>query len=532
LTTAGVCFGSAGTSPARTSDAYRVVVGEGDAARTLPTYLALTPNGAGNWNELPPEVFREYNGIDHATIGAKTYFASFDSEAPVAKVTVRPARPFKTFRIKPAAYRVPVERRGDDIVLSLSRGKKVVVELDGDTSGQLSLFSNVPVAPPTAMKRTIRFAPGLHTWRNDARIKKDEHGNPVLQGLADDTCVYLDEGAVVEAAVVIAGLKNVRIEGRGMFSLLERCEGADRDFTGKLWGGFRTWALPSVYIRSGSRGVTIEGVTFVSEFRGIVVRNSDDIVVRNVKDFTYTANSDGINFVNCSNVLIDDCYLRNGDDNVCMYTSYDSIPTLNDIGYPPHAPVSENYEVKNCVLWVNCRPFQISGHGTKSLAPRNRVAHVHAHDCEIIDVAYNVFGSTRQQDEFWSGALRILSQSEVQVSDIRFERINVDLTKGYTGKPIHIETRDSKKCSYTEGPGYRIEDVVFKDVSFTGVATNAVPSFLLGNHDAGRGPDYGIFGVTFDNVTFNGMPLSDADLVVRGRVEGVSKVDKPGAFGF
>lgn len=506
---------------ARTSDAYRVTVGEGDAARALPVHLALTPDGAGNWFKLPPEVFRVYDGIDHATVGKQTFFTSFDSDAAETKVTVRPARPFKAFRIKPAAYGIPAERRGDELVLSVPKGRKIVVELDGDTSGQLSIFSNAPAGAPTEAKRTIRFAPGLHTAANDARIRPDEYGNPVLQGLADDTVVSLDEGAVVEAAVVIAGLKNVRIEGRGMFSLLERCEGADRGFRGKLWGGFRRWALPSVYIRSGSRGVTIDGVTFVSEFRGIVARNSDDIVIRNVKNFTYTANGDGINCVNCSNVLVDDCYLRNGDDNVCMYTSYDSIPTLNDVGYAPHAPVSENYEIKNCVLWVNCRPFQIAGHGTGSSEPHDRVANIRVHDCEIVDVAFNVFGNTRKHDEFWSGALRILSQGEARVSDVRFERINVDLTAGYTGKPIHVETRDSGKRSYSEKRGYRIENVVFKDVAFSHVATNAVPSFLIGGHDADSGDDYGIFGVTFDNVTLDGRPLTPDDLTVRRRVRQV-----------
>ena len=107
-----------------------------------------------------------------------------------------------------------------------------------------------------------------------------------------------------------------------------------------------------------------------SEFRGIVIRNSEGIKISNVKLFTSTENADGINCYNTRELLVDGCYIWSCDDCFCMYNACDSIPTLFDEGFEDVVPVSGNAEVKNCVMCSASRPIVIGGHATGQTEPR------------------------------------------------------------------------------------------------------------------------------------------------------------------
>lgn len=502
---------------ARISDVYSVFIKEDKTWIPVSVYMALTPDGSTNYVPLPLDILKEFNGFDHGTIALKTYFAGFDFSSEVqVKIVYNKEVSFFTF--KPLNTDIDFKVNGNEVTFTLNSPKKITIEPNGDMFGALTLFAD-SIEAEEKRKNMIYFPKGFYTSENCEYISIDEYGNPVIDGIKDDTLIYLDRGAVVNASITLSGVKGVKIAGKGILTLLERCYGADCGFEGKtLYGSFREFARPMVYIKSGCEDIEIDGVTMLSECRLISIRNCSDIKINNVKMFSHAVNGDGINCVNTSGVKITDCFFHTSDDCVCMYTSYDSIAALNDIGYEVKSSVSENYEVSGCILWTIARPFQFSGHGTKETNPRNRVGNVYVHDCIINDVAQDIYGNTREHREYWSGIMRVLSQSEVFVHDIKFENIFVSWTKGFSGKLIHLEIRNNENASYSEGQGYRIENVSFKNIKVINAPEKMMPFFLKAPDMNG---DYGIGGITFDNIKINDKPISKNNMLIVGNVSDI-----------
>ena len=75
-----------------------------------------------------------------------------------------------------------------------------------------------------------------------------------------------------------------------------------------------------------SRNVLIDGVTVVNPRHYTVSGGqSTGITIKNLKSFSYQGWSDGLDFMSCSDVMIDDVFLRNSDDCIALY--------------PHHAPI-------------------------------------------------------------------------------------------------------------------------------------------------------------------------------------------------
>ena len=142
-------------------------------------------------------------------------------------------------------------------------------------------------------------------------------------------------------------------------------------------------------------------------------------------------------------------------------------------------------------------------------------------NCEIIGMANSLhyednFTFKRYNTRtFWSGMMRILSQSEQIVRNITFRNIDVEWTKGYNGQPIHIAVRDNSKTSYKESQGYRIENILFENISFRNLNAVVMPIYMKAPSDV---EGYGIYGVEFKNVTFDGKPHTDVGLTLVGNV--------------
>lgn len=499
-------------------DVFQVLVRQENADwQTLSVYVALTPDGTSNWIELPEEVYREYDGVSHGTVAKKTYFASFDFTGTV-EVRIIYHRLVNGFKILPQSSGVHAVTSQNEIRFSCSKPCKLNIEPDGDLFGCLHLFANPPREVKTEeYQNIIWFEKGLYHAQNDRRIMPNEHGVPVLQGVTNDTLIYLESGAVVCAAIELDGLSHVKIAGGGVLSLLERCFGAAQNFCVEpVYGGFRRFALPSVYIHAGCRDIIIQDVAMVCEFRGVCIRNSDHIAIDNIKMFSYAANGDGINLVNVCDVEIKDCYLQTADDNLAVFTDTDSVQTLADDAVHTRPGRSARIRMRGCVLWTNCRPFMIGGHSTGSTDPRDTVEDVSVEDCDVVGVAFRIFGNSYEHNFYWSGILRILSQSEGLVRNITFQNIRVDWTKGYTGKPIHIEVRGGDQASYTESGGYQIQNVTMKNVSFENCPPRRMPS-LIQSAESGE-KDCRIDGVTLENVTFNGKLIAPEDVCLSGNI--------------
>ena len=207
-----------------------------------------------------------------------------------------------------------------------------------------------------------------------------------------------------------------------------------------------------------------------------------------------------------------------------MYNSCDSISTLFDDGYENVKAICKNVEVKNCIMSSNARPVVLGGHATGCKEPRCVIEDIYIHDCEIVSTPYRIFGNTEEYSMYWSGFLRILSQSQQIVRNLRFENINVNVTQGHNGKIFHIEVRGKNEASYTESEGYKIENLTFRNINIKGSTEKLLPSLIRCRNSLSNGDVPSIENITFDNINCIEKNFAMDSIIIEGPVEGVKVV--------
>ena len=487
----------------------------------VPVVMALASIGRTH-KKLTAEEYAVWNGYHKAPYLDKCAIASLST---TQKVWFRVSHPTaKTLAISPERRGVEATMVDGKAVFSVEGGAKLMMVPDGDVVRTLSLLVDDDSKHLLNMRRfdhIIRFKRGYHTAANNPHIKLNEYGAPVLTIREDNTMVVLEEGAHLCAAIDIRGAKGARISGRGFINLLDRCYGADKNFEGELVGAFRENVVPAIYVHENASNVLVQDITIITDFRCIAARNADGIHVENVKMFSSAQNGDGVNVINTQHLRVNNSYIHSQDDCFCGYNNCDSIRFLwDDEKYIKGLPTSD-LVLTNSVVWTNCRPFVFGGHATGAKNPRCIMEDIRVENCEIIGMA----NSLHYEDDFtfkryntrtfWSGMMRILSQSEQIVRNITFRNIDVEWTKGYNGQPIHIAVRDNSKTSYKESQGYRIENILFENISFRNLNSVVMPIYMKAPSDI---EGYGIYNVKFNNVTFDGKPHTDVGLTLVGNV--------------
>lgn len=487
----------------------------------VPVVMALASIGRTH-KKLTAEEYAVWNGYHKAPYLDKCAIASLST---TQKVWFRVSHPTaKTLAISPERRGVEATMVDGKAVFSVEGGVKLMIVPDGDVVRTLSLLVDDDSKHLLNMRRfdhIIRFKRGYHTAANNPHIKLNEYGAPVLTIREDNTMVVLEEGAHLCAAIDIRGAKGTRISGRGFINLLDRCYGADKNFEGELVGAFRENVVPAIYVHENASNVLVQDITIITDFRCIAARNADGIHVENVKMFSSAQNGDGVNVINTQHLRVNNSYIHSQDDCFCGYNNCDSIRFLwDDEKYIKGLPTSD-LVLTNSVVWTNCRPFVFGGHATGAKNPRCIMEDIRVENCEIIGMA----NSLHYEDDFtfkryntrtfWSGMMRILSQSEQIVRNITFRNIDVEWTKGYNGQPIHIAVRDNSKTSYKESQGYRIENILFENISFRNLNSAVMPIYMKAPSDI---EGYGIYNVKFNNVTFDGKPHTDVGLTLVGNV--------------
>lgn len=507
------------------SERYGVEVFEGGVRRELTVYKTLIGYGGTSRIEEAPdeELRREYNGLERVCRSrtVKAYYAKCGFEGSL-RAEIRLPEDCESVKILPESARGKVRFADGKMVAETDETLYFVIQINGDIYGGLCVFLDKKREIAFDKKHIIEFREGIYTAENCEYIRIDEHGNPVIDGIESDTLIYVGEGAVVNAAIELVGVKNVEIAGTGIITLLNRCIGAENEFESDInWGLFRYYAKPNILVRSGSENIKISGVTLDCEFRGIVLRNSKNIAINNVKIFASPENADGINCYNTSSLLVEDCYIQSKDDCFCMYNACDSIPTLFDEGYENAVAVCRDVEFRNCILTTNCRPFVFGGHATGDTDPRCLIENIYVHDVEIIDTPVWLNCNNERFSYYWTSVIRILSQSQQLVRNLRFENITVDVTKGYYGKIFHLHVRSDEEASYTESRGYRIENILFKNIAIRGNIENLYPSIIKCIEKENVEDEPCISDVTFDGVTLGDRLISYDDMRIEGNVSGV-----------
>jgi hypothetical protein len=391
--------------------------------------------------------------------GSPASFAYFDFSGAV-DIAVTPTRQFTTAAILPESYGVKPKTAGKSLHFSLSKPCNLTIELDGGSDRVLHLFANPLEKNPHQPDdpSVIYYGPGLHTIS--------------AATIASGQTLYLAGGAIVRPVIrpedkpvvekdwsgqknygnlfTAENAKNITIRGRGILDL-----------------SLLPWHARTTFVIQNCNHVMVEGIIILdSPAWGIAVFGSNHVTVRNIKQICRRENSDGIDLCNTQDALVEDCFLRNNDDEVCVKATS-----------PAPAQESRNILVRNCVIWNE----RARGLGITS-ETRTNISDVVFKDCDIIH-------------DFSSGgdcaSLAVLVSDSGVMKNIRFENIHVNdvhntLFNGWIGADFWGHDKERG----------HVDGVILKNITVT---SSGFPVSRI----AGFDPSHLFENVTFENVHIN-----------------------------
>ena len=187
------------------------------------------------------------------------------------------------------------------------------------------------------------------------------------------------------------------------------------------------------------------------EAEGIIIKDAagwcipqfycKNVHMDNLKMICHRQNSDGINIVNTQDVVIERCFLRTNDDNICVKTY-------------ANRQAAKNIRVKDCVIW-NDRNFGIG----ITYETQSDIADVLFTDCDMIH-------------DFGVASLVVYAADAGTISNIRFEKIRLEDTRSQL-----IKVWIGKDFFGKDAERGHIRGVSFTDIA---VAGDFPPSELTG----------------------------------------------------
>jgi Endopolygalacturonase len=355
-------------------------------------------------------------------------------------------------RIRPTTIGIQPRIHGNTFYFTLDKPQKLSIETNGDTRHNLHLFANSleTDAPDATTPNVIYFGPGIHK-------PKDLPGDVFV--IPSNTTVYLAGGAVVQGKLLCNKVENVRICGRGII---------DQPVRG-------------VEI-THSRNITIDGITVINpKHYTVYMGESRYISISNLKTFSAGGWTDGLDMMSCSDINIKDVFLRTSDDCIAIYAHrWDFYGN------------SRNVNVSNAILWADvAHPTMIGLHGNTT-HEGDTIENISFRNVDILE--------HDEDDRNYQGCMSINTGDFNLVRNVRYEDVRIDNFE--EGQLVNLRVYENPK--YTTGAGRNIEDILFKNISYTG--NNANPSIIEGFNDERR-----IKNVTFQNLRINGRLITDAE---------------------
>jgi hypothetical protein len=409
----------------------------------------------GEWQDLYEYKVRvDSDTKSHATM------VFFNIDGPV-EVSVKKNNGMpRTVAVRPASRGVEAQLQGDTAVIRLDEPAKISVEFDDDRLHNLHLIAGaLRDDQPEAGEGVRIFGPGDH---------EPEEGG--YFHLRSGEMVYLAPGAILNGGVVIDRAENVRLIGNGLI-----------------------YNSPSGGIRiSYSRNVTIDGPTVVNPVHySISCGQSQNITVTDFRAFSEGSWTDGIDLMACSDMRVDDVFLRNSDDTIAVYA-----------GRNEYHGDSRNFSLTNAVLWADiAHPIHIGIHGSRGGS--EVIDNLVFRDIDILEHDEN--------DPVYQGALAINAGDGNLVSDVLFEDIRVERIEEGIPFLFRVVFNDT----YSHAPGRGIRNVTLRNIRFP--AAEGRPP-VVGGYSADRT----VRDVTLDSVTIGGRPISRDDIAVGDHVENLS----------
>ena len=404
--------------------------------------VKVRPEGKSKWVLVPIYLVKvdEVRGTKHHVEHASMATFDFSEKVEIA-VTYNKGK-IDSARVRPLSYDIPFTIEGNTLQFSLEKPANLSVEVNGDIFHNLHLFAN-PLDTFKVDKKNpdlIYFGPGIH------HVEGGEFRIP------SGKTVYVAGGAVMMGRMLIENVHDVKLLGRGII-----------DPSVKM--GIRI---------ANSRNVYVEGLMATQCATG----GSDSVTIRNVKVISYFGWGDGMNVFSSRNVLFDRVFCRTSDDCTTVYGTR--------LGF--EGP-SSNITMQNSTLWADvAHPIFIGIHG--NVDKPEILENLNYVNIDILD--------HKEKQLNYQGCLAINAGDENLIRNVRFEDIRIENFR--QGQLVNLRIFFNEK--YCKAPGRGIENVVFKNVSYTG---NRAEFSVIEGYDAQRK----VRNIRFENLRINGQIISD-----------------------
>ncbi len=383
---------------------------------------------------------------------------SWEGDEPVNLVAVRHGG-LKSAELLPSSYGLTHQIAGGEVRFSICRNGHVTILADGDILQPLTVSIDRILKEKTPGEVKGRyFGPGLH--------KLDTFD------FEDGDTLYLAAGAIVtlqphseneqpvklkdwagkvnyRGAIIAEGRKHVSLEGYGLldFSLLD-------------------WHERNPVAFVNCQDVRVQGVTLVNaEAWNLTFRGCEQVLADQVHIIGYRENSDGIDIVSTQRAVVQDCFIRTGDDAVVVKAMVRGICGGKDI------------LAQRCVVWNDkVRCFGIAAESVEDIAD------VTFRDCDVI-----------RSYADWTlelGSLVVYISDHALVQNILFDDIRIE-HEVHLATHVHI-TKDF--WAKTKDAG-NIRNVTFRSIDVKPMIASRV-----GGYDA----EHCVKGVHFEHFRIGG----------------------------
>ncbi len=438
------------------------------------TYAVYVKYDGGEWIDLHEYDAGVDGGYEEAPIGHMS-FVLFDADFS-KRIDVKVEKNEGTInevKIRLASAGVAYSVDGNTLTLSLIEAKKLTVEINGDLLNNLMLFADsLETDIPDSTDSSVHyFGPGIHKLGGD--------GKGTLSVKSNET-VYIAGGAIVYGHIEVKDpsyqpITNVKIKGRGILS-------------GDMLDG-HPYNDPA---HAAAAPLISFNVVNDAEIEGIILHNTVKwnihlhyclrIKVKDLKIMGWTINSDGIDPQVSSDILIDDCFVRNFDDCVSIKLSW-SGGGIQDRG-------ARNITVQNCVFWTDQGRAVLIG---PEMASTNDKV-IENITVRNLDILY-----TENYSADWAkGVLSINGSDDATVKDVLYEDIRVD-TVGNMTNLVTINMSNP----YGKTACKRVENIRFNRLTLNSDVT-------LDNYIQGFDAEHMVSGVTFTDLIISGSYINNA----------------------
>ncbi|KAF4839803.1 Polygalacturonase [Colletotrichum siamense] len=389
--------------------------------------------------------------------------ASFDISGPVDIKVTYTACLVEEAIIRPVSLGIDTQVHEGVITFTLNESRDVMLEINNNKWKALHLLTNeIDANAPTQDTDDIwYFGPGINQGTAYSNIT-----DGVNLMVPSGKTVYLAGGAFITCRLNFVGVANSAVRGHG--------------FVLRPKGGYVHREHGGAIHMSNANNILVEKVTSIgANGFSLSAGECDGVRVDGYRSFSFAANGDGIDFFCSSNIMVENCFLRNSDDTIALYSH-----RWNWYGD------SKNITIRNCVLLPEiAHAINMGTHGNP--ARPETTSNIRISNIDILD---------HEENQLWyQGCIAINAADENLFHDIRIENVRVErITKGQL-----FNLRVMENAMWTTAPGRGIRDVVFKNISLDMERSKVVnPAQILG-YDKQR---------QIENVKFQGLRVGGREI--------------------